>query len=283
MAAASCNGARPAADPRWAAADRDLPQPLLVLMYHGLHEARDDAGHFDPRYSVRPEQFAEQMAMLGRERQRVVAAARQAEDADAGRGAAPAILVSFDDGDVSNASVALPCLLRHRLPAVFFVSSEHLGRPGWLEPEQLRELSEAGMRIGSHGASHRFLNALDPLELEDELAGSRERLQRACGCRVDWLALPGGRGAQRECLAARQLGYSEVFGSVPGINASVQRALPLQRVAITRELDRDGFAQILAWRGPAVRRLRWRHRLLGVPRALLGDVQYDQLRRRLLR
>lgn len=283
MSAASHSVARPVADPRWAAADRELPQPLLVLMYHGLHEGRDDAGHFDPRYSVRPAAFAEQMSLLGRERRRVLATPETPESLDPSPCRAPAVLISFDDGDVSNASVALPCLVRNSLPAVFFVTSQNLGQPGWLASEQLSELAEAGMRIGSHGASHRFLSGLDSFELCDELAESRDALQRACGSRVDWLALPGGRGAGRECEAARDWGYSEVFGSVPGINGSAQQGLPLQRVAITRDLDRAGFAQILAWRGKAVSQLCWRHRLLSLPRALLGDARYDQLRNRLVR
>ncbi len=282
MARASRFVGRPVADPRWAAADRELPLPLLVLMYHGLHEGRDDAGHFDPRYSVRPAAFAEQMALLGRQRSRVVAAP-DGPVRDTSPGSAPAILISFDDGDASNASVALPCLLEQRMPAVFFVTSENLGRPGWLAPDQLSELADSGMRIGSHGASHRFLSALDPSELGEELAESRDALQRACGSRVDWVALPGGRGAARECDAARDLGYSEVFGSVPGINTSTPSDQPLQRVAITRDLDLAGFAQILAWRGTAVHRLCWRHRLLSLPRALLGDARYDQLRTRLVR
>ncbi len=274
---------RPPADPQWAAVEHALPRPLLVLMYHGVHERPDDAGHFDPRYSVRPAQFAAQMALLAAERGRVVATPECSAAAQATDGRAPALLISFDDGDVSNACVALPRLLAHQLPAVFFVTSQHLGRAGRLAPTQLQDLAEAGMRIGSHGASHRFLSELDPVALGDELSCSRDALQRACGRRIDWLALPGGRGAEREYGSALGVGYTEVFGSVPGINPATMPGRPLQRVAITRDLDLPGFAQILAWRGPAVERLRWRHRLLALPRALLGDARYDRLRNQLVR
>lgn len=259
----------------------DCPRPLLVLMYHGIHASAQDRGHFDPRYSVAPQAFAAQMAILGRQRERIwlpgdAVATGTAADAD------PALMLSFDDGDVSNAERALPCLLDRGLRAMFFVTSQHLRRDGWLSIAQLRELAEAGMGIGSHGASHRFLAALDEDALSKELRDSRAVLEAVGGRRVDCLALPGGRGGAREVACARALGYRLVFGSQPGINAGPAGPAPLQRVAITRDTDLAAFRQILAWRGLAVQRLCWRHRLLALPKRLIGDGRYDRLRQALL-
>ena len=253
---------------------------LLVLMYHGLHRDADDHGRFDPRYSVRPEAFERQMQRVralrgGSWLPTVFGAARPPSG--------PAVMVSFDDGDASNADVALPCLQKLGMGAVFFITSDFLGQRGMLSPSRLRDLADAGMVVGAHGATHRFLNTLTERELHDELQRSRCRLEDVCGTPVDTLALPGGRGGARELAAARAAGYRLVFGSCPGINRGLDEDALVRRVAITRGLGAQGFDQVLAWQGATVRRLRLRHRLLSVPKQLLGDVRYDRLREALVR
>lgn len=262
------------------------PQPLLVLMYHGIHDSRDDHGHYDPRYSVSAAAFAEQMALLGSRLEsiwRPVQAARAANTQAPATNAPTTVMISFDDGDASNAERALPCLQQHGLHAVFFVSSHHLRRPGWLSVQQLRALGDAGMAVGSHGASHRFLNCMSAMDLRDELVDSRETLQQVSGRKVDWLALPGGRGSPAVNRRAFELGYQRVFGSQPGINRHRSSASTVQRVAITRNTTLEDFQQILAWRGPAVTALCWRHRMLALPKWLLGDKRYDRWRKASLR
>ena len=253
-----------------------LPDRLVVLMYHGLHRDARDPGHFDARYSVTPDAFDAQM-------QRVRDKRGHAWLPDDGLAAvaSPEIMVTFDDGEVSDATVALPILQRLGLRAAFFVTSGFVGRRGSLDAAQVRELSDAGMLIGSHGASHRFLSTLSDAELRNELLKSRERLEECTGRRVDLLALPGGRGGDRELEMARELGYQYVFDSTPGDNRGNHGFV--ERVAIVRDTDMDEFDQILAWKGPAPRAIEWRHRLLRLPKRLIGDNRYLRLRQALMR
>lgn len=254
---------------------------LLVLMYHGLH--RDDAGdgRFDPRYSVRPEAFDRQMRRLRELRGSAWLPTPEGASAQPARGAA--VMVSFDDGAASDAEVALPCLQSLGLRAAFFITSGFVGRPGMLSPGQVRELADAGMLVGAHGATHRFLNTLDDAALRDELVRSRAALEDMTGRPVDTLALPGGRGGERELKAAQAAGYRLVFGSAPGLNRGLSPAACVRRVAITRGMGAGEFDQVLAWQGATVRRLRLRHRLLSVPKQLLGDDRYDRLRQAIVR
>ena len=164
-----------------------LPARLVVLMYHGLHEGPRDDGHWDPRYSVAPSEFDAQMRRVRDKR-------GHAWMPDDGLASvrSPEIMVSFDDGEASDARIALPILQRLGLRAVFFVTSGFVGRRGSIDAMQLRELSDAGMAIGSHGASHRFLASLSGSELRAELVQSRDFLEACTGRRVAMLALPGG-------------------------------------------------------------------------------------------
>jgi peptidoglycan/xylan/chitin deacetylase (PgdA/CDA1 family) len=58
---------------------------------------------------------------------------------------------------------------------------------------ELRELSSAGVEIGNHSARHLNLTRCDPAWLEDEIAGSRARLEDALATPVRFFAYPDGR------------------------------------------------------------------------------------------
>lgn len=263
--------------------ERSLPPPpgrLLVLMYHGLHAGRGDRGHFDPRYSVHPEQFREQMLQL---RDLGVAgwlpvASEPLVAPPPGPKGRTMVLVTFDDGDISNVETALPILDELGMGALFFITRQFVGQRGMITAGGVRELADAGMVIGSHGASHSFLNTLTPLALALELSTSRDFLEQLTGRPVAMLSLPGGRGGLRECRAARSMGYHSILGSRPGDNRSTKAGHCIDRVAITRGLDSRSFGQLLEWRGPAVHAIRWRHQFLQLPKKVLGDRGFDRLR-----
>lgn len=247
---------------------------LPVLMYHGLHVDERSHGRFDPVYSVTPDAFAQQLdALLARGFRSV-----RLGEPPAGRD----VLITFDDGDVSNVEVALPLLRERGMTAEFFVTSDFVGTAGMLSPADVRTLSEAGMGIGSHGRSHRFLEDLDDGELVAELRDSRELLQRLTGEPIDAIALPGGRGAERERRVALELGYRHLLGSVPGRNARPRPGHWMQRFAVTRHMSVDDVVSRVTWRGLAPRVAVARHRLLQVPKRLLGNAGYERLRARLL-
>jgi peptidoglycan/xylan/chitin deacetylase (PgdA/CDA1 family) len=58
-------------------------------------------------------------------------------------------------------------------------------------------MHDAGMHIGSHAMTHRFLTTLSGPEEEEELARSQALLQEIVVEPVDHFAPPGGRWSQR--------------------------------------------------------------------------------------
>lgn len=249
---------------------------LPVLMYHGLHAGETDRGRFDPVYSVTPDAFAAQLDWLAAN------GFRSTRLDGAGAGADKSVVISFDDGDISNFTVALPLLRERGMVAEFFITSDFIGQPGMLEVGNIRALADAGMGVQSHGRSHRFLEDLDEQAMYAELRDSKQRLEAASGQPVTAIAFPGGRGAGRERDTALQLGYRHVLGSVPGRNLDHRPHECYERIAITRNLPLDDFASLVAWRGWRPRYARARFRALRVPKQLLGNDRYQRLRARLL-
>lgn len=254
---------------------------LPVLMYHGLHADPDAKGHFDAIYSVGPDRFASQLDWLAANGYRSIGLDETLEATPDG-GDGKRVLITFDDGDVSNRDIGLPLLLERDMRAVFFVTTGFIDQPGMLDRMRLRELADAGMQIGSHGVSHAFLEDLDRAALRCELVDSRSQLEDLTGTRVDSIALPGGRGGKREWREAHALGYRHLFGSEPGPNRPLRRQRWLQRIAITRNTDIDTFAALVAWQGLPPRIARCRHHALALPKHLLGNDRYERLRAKLL-
>lgn len=253
---------------------------LPILMYHGLHRDPASRGRFDAVYSVHPEQFARQLDWLLEHRHRTL----RLDEADV---AAPSreerrVVITFDDGDLSNVEIALPLLQQRGMVAEFFITSDFIGQPGMVSADDVRRLSAAGMGIGSHGRTHAFLQDLDTRELTAELDDSRGRLQAICGRPIDSLALPGGRGGERELAAAQRIGYRHLLGSVPGPNRRPRADGWLQRLSVTRDLSLDDFAALVQWRGLPPRWMQARHAALALPKRVLGNDGYQRLRERLL-
>lgn len=249
---------------------------LPVLMYHGLHASPTDPGRFDPVYSVAPDAFARQLDWL---RANGFASVRLDDPRPA---AGQPVVISFDDGDVSNVRVALPLLRERGMLAEFFVTGDFIGQPGMLTAQDLRTLADAGMGVQSHGRSHRFLEDMDADAMYAELRDSKQRLEAASGRPVTAIAFPGGRGGSRECDSALGLGYRHVLGSAPGPNRDRRPYECYERIAITRGVPLPAFAAMVAWRGWRPRYAQARFRALRLPKRLLGNERYQRLRARLL-
>jgi peptidoglycan/xylan/chitin deacetylase (PgdA/CDA1 family) len=251
---------------------------LPMLMYHGIHTHQASDGHYEPIYSITPPEFSAQLDWLVAHGYR----SSRLYDLERITGNENRVIITFDDGDVSNIEVALPLLLEREMVAEFFITSDFIGRPGMLTMADVRALSDAGMGVQSHGRTHRFLEDLSPAELDDELTLSKKALEEATGKVVDAIALPGGRGGERERLAAQRLGYRHFLNSEPGPNRGLRKDRYFQRVAATNGLALDDFAALVTWSGVRPRVALARYHALALPKRLLGNRRYERWRARVL-
>jgi peptidoglycan/xylan/chitin deacetylase (PgdA/CDA1 family) len=151
-----------------------------------------------------------------------------------------------------------------------------------LAPQDLRTLADAGMSVQAHGKSHRYLDELSLPEVEHELSDSKYRLEAFLDEPVTALALPGGRGGERERTLALGMGYVDVLGSVPGRNRRWARGQYLQRLAVTRGLALADFAGMVSGRGILPALMQARYHALALTKRLLGNQRYEHFRTRML-
>lgn len=120
--------------------------------------------------------------------------------------------ITFDDGNASDADIGAPALTERGLTAQFFVITDRIDAPGSLSSAAIREMAAAGMRFGTHGASHRPWPSLARSgELQEELARSTRILEELTSAPVTDAALPQGLYDRASLRAAKRHGFDRVY------------------------------------------------------------------------
>jgi peptidoglycan/xylan/chitin deacetylase (PgdA/CDA1 family) len=174
------------------------------------------------------------------------------------------VLLTFDDGNSSDVTEALPELARRGLRAQFFICAARLGIPGFVGPDDVRELRSAGMSIGSHGMDHVKWRKLDRPRLHREIVQPKQILEDALQEPIATAACPFGAYDQRTLRALRAAGFTRVYTSDGG-RASASAWL-VARTTVTRRDSADSIDRLLngsAMTGMLARRAkgwikRWR-------------------------
>lgn len=133
-------------------------------------------------------------------------------------------LISIDDGYKQAYDVAWPVLKRLGYPFALFIYTDYVkGGPksggGSITWDQLAELRDAGVEIGSHTVSHPDLRAKGNKAsaanyeawLWNELNGSKALIEQKLGIKVTALALPYGRSNEQVRELAAKAGYEMIF------------------------------------------------------------------------
>ena len=241
------------------AVEPDGDRALRVLMYHKVNDRPDNP------LTVPVGLFDEQMAVL-RELGYQAVSLDDVLDHVAGIRPLPpgAVLITFDDGYRDNLECAMPVLRRHGYPAVNFVPigyldgarplphEERLAAQGivnrTLNWDELPELEAGGVRVESHGISHRPLADLDVDEAAREITLSKLRLVERLGRPVRAFAYVKGSEAHYHPVhlsLLKQAGYEIAFTSVSGGNRAKMDPLRLHRYNIEPYAHRT-FELVLA-------------------------------------
>jgi peptidoglycan/xylan/chitin deacetylase (PgdA/CDA1 family) len=134
--------------------------------------------------------------------------------------------ITFDDAYEENLPV-LSALCDLDIHPILFVPTDYIGKSNrWeyssrlfparhLDARQIRRLSDSGVVIGSHGASHRSFLALDRPARKAELEHSKKTLEDITGKPVLTISFPFGRFDEAVISDARQCGFTHGYGLGP--------------------------------------------------------------------
>jgi peptidoglycan/xylan/chitin deacetylase (PgdA/CDA1 family) len=192
--------------------------PLVSLLFHDVYRrSASESGFCSPgadRYKLTVAQLRSQLdgVVAVRHDRPILATALF----DASATEVFPFLLTVDDGGVSYHQVIADLLEARGWRGHAFVSTNFIGKPGFLTVEQLRDLDARGHLIGSHSASHpsRF-SACRREQMLQEWTNSRKELEDVLGHQVLTASLPGGYFSSTVAETAAESGLRVLFTSEP--------------------------------------------------------------------
>jgi len=205
-----------------------------VLMYHSV-----DKHYMESKLSVSPESFHRQMGFLRNGGYNIVSLAELVRLITSNRPVPyKTIAVTFDDGYTNNYTNAFPSLRKYKIPATVFVPITKVGTPGYMSWNQLREMSEEDIHIGSHTLSEVFLPDIEDKEqLWAEISDSRKIIKSILPSQGDFLAYCSGGFNQEIRGLVKEAGYKGACATNPGRHYPKDDIYALRRVRISRTSD----------------------------------------------
>lgn len=161
---------------------------MPILMYHHIRNFPDQNDKIGYNLSVTPEDFANQLDLIKSREYTAV----NFRDIDANNLPEKPIILTFDDGYDNFYSSAYPLLKERNMTAVVYVISG-FNKDGYLTSEQIKELSDDGIEIGSHTTSHPNLTAITPEKALVEVIQSKNNLEKISNQPVISFCYPAGK------------------------------------------------------------------------------------------
>jgi peptidoglycan/xylan/chitin deacetylase (PgdA/CDA1 family) len=187
-------------------------------MYHdvvprGRPEASGFAGASADHYKLNREAFRAHLDALAESAAR--GAVARVDQADLTVRPWP-VFLTFDDGGVSAHDPVAAWLEERGWRGHFFVTTDWIGKPGFLDVARVRDLHARGHVIGSHSCSHPTrMSACPPVQLQREWRDSAARLGEITGEPVRVASVPGGYYSKKVAETAGEAGIRFLFTSEP--------------------------------------------------------------------
>jgi len=232
---------------------RTAPQweGVRILGYHWI----GDTAKRDP-LAVAPAVFRRQMEILMNSDVEVIRLDRAVQLLD-GSSSGRYVCVTFDDGYADNFENAEPVLSELGIPGTTFLPTTIIdGQMSyWWSEDPPRaatwnHVAEAAARgvidFQSHSRTHAWLPQLDDQAARDEIAGSKEDIERNVSYPVTAFAYPGGLYGSRDAQLVQKAGYKVAVSTTPGVNRGDTPRYELRRTLVYGDDGRSSFEAKLA-------------------------------------
>lgn len=212
----------------------------VILMYHSVGESDG----WQPGLNIPTQAFLEQMEFLKKHDYNVVSLDELADMLKSGSKIPPkTVVITFDDGYMNNYTRAYPILRRLGFPATFFIVFDFLGaekevygrKMRFMTPEIIKEMLASGIvTIGSHTLKHFYLpDITDEEALREEIAGSKEALERITGQEVKFFSYPIGGYTPKIRDIVGKAGYKAAVTTMPSKGYAHEDIYALKRIKMT--------------------------------------------------
>ncbi|MGI4821012.1 MAG: polysaccharide deacetylase family protein [Janthinobacterium lividum] len=201
----------PAAKATDAAAIYARPQ-VPILCYHQIRDwtGRDSKGAKD--YIVPIAAFKAQMKMLADSGYHTILPDQLYAYLTTGaKLPTKPIMLTFDDTDLDQFTIARPELEKYGYKAVYFVMTVSLGRPHYMTKDMVKQLSDEGNLIGSHTWDHHNVKKYQGQDWVTQIDKPTKTLEDITGKKIKYFAYPFGLWNTQAFPELKQRGFVAAF------------------------------------------------------------------------
>ena len=220
----------------------------IALLYHdvvppGKYAASGFGGADADIYKLHVDEFQSHLREIARLAQQSKGSAREA-----GADKAPRLLLTFDDGGVSAILYAADLLEQFRFHGHFFITTDQIGKPGFLNETQIRELHGRSHVIGSHSCTHPArMSRCTRKQLDYEWGESKKRLTQILGNQVTTASVPAGYYSRVVAESAAAAGLCQLFTSEPVTSSHlVEGCTVLGRFSVQRGVSPQWVGSVVS-------------------------------------
>lgn len=190
-----------------------LARPQIpILCYHHIKVPQPGWGEMMKTYSVSPAQFAEQMKVLHDSGYTTVLPGQLYNYLAFGDPLpAKSVMLTFDDTDEEQFSIAAKEMDKYGFKGVFFIMTVSINRPNYMTKEQIKTLSLNGHAIESHTWNHKDARKYDSTDYEIQLVKPRNTIEGIIGKKATYFAYPFGVWNQDAIGLLKKAGFKMAF------------------------------------------------------------------------
>ncbi len=255
-----------------------MKNDIPVFMFHAL-SLNNSVEYADYHYAIDNDIFGKLVDIIYNQRSRICSIASLIDknvDND------KAVSFTFDDGHITNYSMAYPILDKYSASADFFINTAFVGNNGYMNWQQIEEMSRHGMSIQSHGHHHYYFDEISEHEIRNELSISKKTIEDKIGAEVKVFAPPGGRITQKVRSIAFELGYTAISSSRPGVWRYNTNQWDIPRLPVLKNTSLDTLEHWAKAENAYIYKILTKYYITLIVKKSLGNRLYDKLRSKVL-
>lgn len=189
------------------------PKQVPVLCYHQIRDWKIADRKTDKDYIIPPTAFRAQMKMLSDSGYHAILPDQLYAYLVSGKPLPPKpIMLTFDDTDGDQFTVARPELDKYHFKGVYFIVWNNIRKnKAYMDHRQIRRLSDEGNVIGCHTLDHVNCKKLTGAGWETQAGIPKRKLEALTGKPVDYFAFPYGYWRRGNLPELQKLGFKAAF------------------------------------------------------------------------
>ncbi|MFD2570958.1 polysaccharide deacetylase family protein [Spirosoma soli] len=198
-----------------------LSRPQVpILCYHQIRDWRAKDSKSAKDYIVPVAAFKEQMQMLADSGYHTILPDQLYAYLATGAPLPPKpIMLTFDDGDLDQYTVAMPELEKHGFKGTFFIMTVAIGRRGkqpYMDKTQIKDLADRGHVIGAHTWDHHNVKKYQGEDWKIQIEEPKAKLEAITGKPIHYFAYPFGLWNKQALPELQKRGYLAAFTLADG-------------------------------------------------------------------